>query len=48
MMQIMYMALAVIEEQADRTIRRVIFDESRWYFSVIDVIGVLTDTPNTQ
>ena len=40
----MYMALAVIEDQADRTIRRVKLD-GVWYFSVIDVIAVLTDTP---
>lgn len=37
-------ALALIEEQADRTIRRVWHDE-RWYFSVVDVIAVLTDSP---
>ncbi len=41
------MALAVIEEQADRTIRR-IFHEGRWWFSVIDVVGVLTDAPKPR
>jgi hypothetical protein len=38
------MALAVIEEQADRTIRRAAIGGD-WYFSVVDVIAVLTDTP---
>ena len=37
------MSLALIEEQADRSIRRVWYD-GRWFFSVIDVIGVLTDS----
>src|SRR5215469_154986 len=37
------MALAVIEEQADRTVRRAEID-GVWYFSVIDVIVVLTDS----
>jgi hypothetical protein len=37
-------AIAVIEEQADRSIRRVQIGEV-WFFSVIDVIGVLTDAP---
>src|SRR5260221_389689 len=36
-------SLALIEEQADATIRRV-WHDGQWYFSVIDVIGVLTDT----
>src|SRR5260221_5374612 len=35
-------SLALIEEQADATIRRV-WHDGQWYFSVIDVIGVLTD-----
>jgi hypothetical protein len=35
--------IAVIEEQADRAIRRVLLDGC-WYFSVIDVVGVLTDS----
>jgi BRO family, N-terminal domain/ORF6C domain len=40
-------AVSVIEEQAEASIRRV-WLEDRWFFSVIDVIGVLTDseTPN--
>jgi hypothetical protein len=37
------MSLALIEEQADRTIRRVLHD-GRMFFSVIDVIAVLTDS----
>jgi len=37
------MALALIEEQADASIRRDWHNE-RWYFSIIDVIGVLTDS----
>jgi BRO family, N-terminal domain len=36
-------AVSIIEEQADATIRR-IWQEGRWFFSVIDVIGVLTDS----
>jgi hypothetical protein len=36
-------ALALIEEQADRTIRRVLHD-NRLFFSVIDVVGLLTDS----
>src|SRR5215469_10239411 len=35
--------IAVIEEQADRAIRRILLDGC-WYFSVIDVVGVLTDS----
>lgn len=38
-------SLALIEEQADRSIRRIWHDD-RWFFSVIDVVGVLTDSPN--
>ncbi|HEV2458506.1 MAG TPA: BRO family protein, partial [Ktedonobacterales bacterium] len=37
------MSLALIEEQADASIRREWIGE-RWYFSVVDVIGVLTDS----
>jgi len=37
------MAIAMIEEQADSSIRRAWHDD-RWYFSVIDVIGVMTDS----
>jgi len=42
------MSLALIEEQADASIRR-IWHDGRMFFSVIDVIGVLTDaaTPRT-
>jgi BRO family, N-terminal domain len=36
-------SLALIEEQADASIRRV-WHEGRWWFSVIDVIAVLTDS----
>jgi hypothetical protein len=36
--------LTVIEEQAESTIRRQLVD-GRWYFSVIDMIGLLTDSP---
>jgi len=39
------MSLALIEEQADRKIRRV-WHDGRWFFSVIDVVGVLTDSLN--
>ncbi len=35
------MTLALIEEQADRSIRRIMHD-GRLFFSVIDVIGVLS------
>jgi BRO family protein len=37
------MSLALIEEQADASIRR-IYQDGHWFFSVIDVIGVLTDS----
>jgi hypothetical protein len=37
-------ALTLVEEQADASIRRVWHDQ-RWYFSIIDVIGLLTDSP---
>lgn len=40
-------SLAVIEDQADASIRR-IYLADRWYFSVIDVVGVLTDSPNPR
>jgi hypothetical protein len=36
-------AVALIEEQAEERIRR-IWRDGRWYFSVIDIIGVLTDS----
>src|SRR5579859_2328335 len=38
-------ALDLIEEQAEASIRRV-WHNGAWHFSVIDVIGVLTDSPN--
>jgi hypothetical protein len=37
------MALAVLEEQADATIRRAEINGA-WYFSVVDVIAILTDS----
>jgi hypothetical protein len=37
-------AIALIEEQADASIRRV-WHDGQWYFSVLDVVGVLTDAP---
>jgi BRO family, N-terminal domain len=39
--------LALIEEQADATIRRV-WHQGRWFFSVIDVVGLLTDAPTPR
>ncbi|HEX6122236.1 MAG TPA: Bro-N domain-containing protein [Ktedonobacterales bacterium] len=36
-------SLALIEEQADARIRRVWVDD-RWYFSVIDIVGFLTES----
>src|SRR5262249_53941338 len=40
-------SLAVIEEQADASIRRV-WHDGRRFFSIIDVIGVLTDAPKPR
>lgn len=40
-------ALTLVEEQADASIRRV-WHDGRWFFSVIDVIGVLTDAPTPR
>jgi hypothetical protein len=40
-------SLALIEEQADNGIRREWVDD-RWYFSVIDVVGILTDAPKPR
>jgi hypothetical protein len=37
------LSLALIEEQADASIRRV-WHKGRWFFSVIDLVGVLTDS----
>jgi len=41
------MSLALIEEQADHKIRRVLHD-GRWFFSVVDVISILTDSPRPR
>ena len=41
------MSLALIEEQADHKIRRV-WQDGRWFFSVVDVISVLTDSPRPR
>lgn len=41
------LTVSVIEEQADVSIRRVLHD-GRVHFSVIDVIGVLTDAPRPR
>jgi hypothetical protein len=35
--------IASLEEQAEAQIRRV-WHDGRWFFSVIDVIGLLTDS----
>jgi hypothetical protein len=40
-------AIAVIEEQADKNIRRE-FHDGRWFFSVIDVVAILTDSRNPR
>jgi uncharacterized coiled-coil protein SlyX len=40
-------SLALIEEQADASIRRVWYD-GRWFFSVVDVVGILTDAPKPR
>jgi len=40
-------SLALIEEQADASIRRV-WHDGRWFFSVIDVVGMLTDAPKPR
>ena len=39
------MALDLFDEQASERVRRV-WHEGRWFFSVIDVVAVLTDTPH--
>jgi hypothetical protein len=39
--------IALIEEQADKNIRRVFYD-GRVFFSVIDVIALLTESPNPR
>jgi BRO family, N-terminal domain len=38
-------AVELIEEQAEERIRRV-WHDGRWFFSVVDVIAVLTESPN--
>jgi DNA-damage-inducible protein D len=40
-------ALEALEEQAEAQIRRVLH-EGRWFFSVIDVIGLLTEAPKPR
>lgn len=40
-------ALDLIEEQAEASIRRV-WHDGRWFFSIIDVIGLLTDAPTPR
>ncbi len=40
-------SLEDLEEQASGTIRRVLH-EGRWYFSVIDVVGLLTENPKPR
>ncbi|HEV2459903.1 MAG TPA: BRO family protein [Ktedonobacterales bacterium] len=40
-------SLALIEEQADASIRRV-WHDGQWWFSVVDVIWVLTDSANPR
>jgi hypothetical protein len=40
-------SLALIEEQADASIRRV-WHDGRWFFSVIDMVGMLTDAPKPR
>jgi DNA-damage-inducible protein D len=39
--------LELLEEQADATIRRMEIDGT-WYFSVIDVVAILTDAPKPR
>ena len=39
--------LAELEEQASRVIRKV-WHDGRWFFSVIDVVGLLTDAPKPR
>ena len=41
------MTLAALDEQAEKQIRRVLH-EGRWHFSVIDVIGLLTESPQPR
>src|SRR5258708_9535800 len=40
-------ALLPFSEESDRLIRRA-WHDGRWHFSVVDVIGVLTDSPNPR
>lgn len=39
--------IALFEERAETAIRRV-WHEGRWFFSVIDVVGVLTDSASPR
>lgn len=41
------LALSALDEQAEQRIRRVLH-EGRWFFSVIDVVGLLTDSPQPR
>lgn len=41
------MALSALDEQAEQQVRRTLHD-GRWFFSVIDVIGLLTDAPKPR
>ncbi|WIG59594.1 MAG: hypothetical protein OJF49_002341 [Ktedonobacterales bacterium] len=41
------MGLDLLDEQAEQQVRRV-WHEGRWFFSVIDVVGLLTDTPKPR
>ncbi|WIG60665.1 MAG: hypothetical protein OJF49_003413 [Ktedonobacterales bacterium] len=40
-------ALELLDEQAETQVRRV-WHEGRWFFSVIDVVGLLTDAPKPR
>ncbi len=40
-------AVDIIQEQAETSIRRE-WHDGRWFFSVIDVIGILTDSRNPR
>jgi hypothetical protein len=40
-------ALDLIEEQAEASIRRD-WHDGRWFFSIVDVIGLLTDSPTPR
>jgi BRO family protein len=40
-------SLAALDEQASRDVRK-LWHEGRWFFSVIDVVGLLTDNPKPR